>query len=410
MKLLYCHDNVYFHSDFGAVYSQGQFPHSYFEPFIEAFGEVTVVGRGVPLNKNYDLKKLNVSSGPSVDFQLMPNINSLSGLLVNRAKVNAALAKLVGEADAVIIRAVSDLGWIAFQHAKAMNKPVAMEMAACAWDSTWNHGSRYGKIYAPIRYVRDRAITRHADFALYVSQNFLQGRYTSHGHTAVASNVRIPMPDAATLEKRLAKISGTGPEDMTVIGLIGTLGHKLKGIHTALHALQRVEQRNPGRFIFKILGPGNPEKYRMMARKLGLEHIVFFDGVIQSGTEVLKWLENIDIYIQPSYQEGVPRATIEAMSMGCPVIGSTAGGIPELLPPDWLHKPGDYHTLDTLLEKMIASKELQKESAVRNFEKAKFYTSERLMPVRREFWKSFADHARARQNKPTEAAKLSHAV
>jgi glycosyltransferase involved in cell wall biosynthesis len=410
MKLLYCHDNVYFYTDLGEVYSQGQFPYSYFEPFIQAFSNVTVVGRGVPQNKNYDTKKLNLSSGPDVDFELMPNINSIRGLLTNHKAVDAAMARMVRECDAVIIRAVSDLGWVAYKHARALGKPVAMEMSACAWDSTWNHGNPFGKIYAPIRYLRDKIITRHADYVLYVSQNFLQSRYVTHGHTAVASNVRLPEPDPQTLEKRLEKIATADPDAMQVIGLIGSLGNKLKGIPIALEALQKIEKKNPGRFIFKILGPGNPQKYSDLARRLGIGHLVMFEGVMQSGPNVLKWLEDIDIYIQPSFQEGVPRATIEAMSMGCPAIGSTAGGIPELLSPDCLHKPGDVGRLAALLEKMLSSKDFRTQEAIRNFEKSKFYTAARLMPVRYEFWRSFANFAAARQSEPEEIPQLKHAI
>lgn len=410
MKILYCHDNVYLHSEFGDVYSQGQFPYAYFTPFIEAFGEITVVGRGKPLDKNYDLRKLNVSSGPDVDFALLPNINSLTGLYKNLRAVNGRMKQLVAEADGVIIRAVSDLGWLAFRHALAMRKPVAMEMAACAWDSTWNHGNPYGKLYAPVRYLRDKTIARHADCVLYVSQNFLQSRYPARGVTACASNVRIDQPNPLALTQRLEKIEAYGADDILSIGLIGTLGHKLKGIHTALEALRNVQRREPNRFIFKILGPGNPERYRAMAEALGLQHCVFFDGVIQSGAEVLSWLKEIDIYLQPSFQEGVPRATIEAMSVGCPAIGSTAGGIPELLPPEWLHTPGDAAMLESLIERMLGNKALRQEAAIRNFERAKFYTAEHLAPIRRKFWKDFADFILSRQSLAHDIPPLKHAV
>lgn len=405
MNLLYCHDNTYFHSEMGEVYSAGQFPYEYFKPFIDIFGSLTVVGRGQPLDRNRDIQKLNVSMGPSIDFELMPNINSPAGLLKHGARVDAKLKKLVAEADAVIIRAVSDLGWMAYRHAHAMGKPIAMEMAACAWDSTWNHGSFFGKPYAPVRYFRDKIITANASHVIYVSRDFLQRRYKTNGHTAIASNVRINDPDPAVLEKRLARIAQRKEDDLTVIGIVGTLGHRLKGIHTALHALQQADKMKPGRFIFRILGPGNPAKYRDLAIKLGLGNRVFFDGVIQSGFKVLEWLDDVDLYIQPSFQEGVPRATIEAMSRGCPVIGSTAGGIPELLPPEWLHRPGDDERLGALIDKMLEDPALQAQAALRNFETSKGYAASVLMPVRRAFWEDFSASAQS-----AAALKTSMAV
>ncbi|MBX2833485.1 MAG: glycosyltransferase family 4 protein [Micavibrio sp.] len=275
-----------------------------------------------------------------------------------------------------------------------MNKPIAMEMAACAWDSTWNHGELKGYLYAPIRFLRDKIITANVDYVIYVSQNFLQNRYPTNAVTTIASNVRLSRPDDLVLESRLQKIESKDlDEDILTIGLIGPLGHKIKGIHIALQALSHIEKDKPGKFIFKVLGPGNPENYRIMASELGIEHCVIFEGIIRSGDGVLKWLDDIDIYIQPSFQEGVPRATIEAMSRGCPCLGSMAGGIPELLDNKRLHKPGDIKTLKTHLEKMLTSKENQLEAAKYNFKKVSRYYSDELTPIREKFWGEFKDFA-----------------
>lgn len=408
MNLLYCHDNVYFHSETGEVYSQGQFPSSYFQVFLEHFDNLTVLGRGVPLNRNLDISKLNLSSDNHIEFELMPNINSIKGLASNYFKVNKEVERLVENADAVVIRAVSDLGWLTYKHAKRLGKPIAMEMAACAWDSTWNHGSLQGRLYAPVRYIRDKIITQNSDFVIYVSQSFLQARYPTNGHTAVASNVRIDKPPSEILDKRIAKINQQDQDTILTIGLIGTLSHKLKGVQTALEALKGIESKTPGRFIFKVLGPGKADQYRKIANDLGIGHCVFFEGVIRSGDAVLNWLDNVDIYIQPSYQEGVPRATIEAMSRGCTCAGSTAGGIPELLPPEWLHKPGDTEKLQDILSELIDNKSARLKAAELNFEKASFYTSDKLRPIRSNFWKEFKSFTQNRINKNPIPAPSTH--
>ena len=130
-----------------------------------------------------------------------------------------------------------------------------------------------------------------------------------------------------------------------VIGLIGNLNNKLKGVGDALTALSRIEGQSKKKIELRILGPGKPDKFRALEQNLGINSRVSYDGLLKTGNKVLNWLDEIDIYIQPSYQEGVPRATIEAMSRANPVIGSTAGGIPELLPEKRLHKPGEVNQL-----------------------------------------------------------------
>ena len=52
---------------------------------------------------------------------------------------------------------------------------------------------------------------------------------------------------------------------------------------------------------------------------------------IKVGDEFGHTNDNIDVFIMPSLQEGLPRSMVEAMSRGCNVIGSRVGGIPELL-------------------------------------------------------------------------------
>ena len=391
MRILYCHDNIYQQCQDGTIYSPGQFPYSYWQPFLKSFEHLVITGRGAEVNT--DRNKLNISGGPNVSFTLFPNINSPKGRIRHIRSVDRRLKKIVAEADGVIIRAVSDIGWLAYKHAKKMNKPIAMEMAACAWDSTWNHGNKLGKIYAFIRQRRDRIIAENSDYVMYVSQNFLQERYPTNGQVECASNVRVDAIDEDAIERRLEAIRKKEDEKNLpcVIGLIGNLDNRIKGVEDTIRALARVQEEKPGCFIFRHLGPGNSEPYKELVKSLGLEEIIHFDGMIQSGPEVLNWLHGIDLYLQPSYQEGVPRATIEAMSMGCPVIASTAGGIPELLNEKWLIKPGDYHRLAELIIEMLDSPTSQMEAARENYVTSLDYTNDVLVPRRQAFWDSFAE-------------------
>ncbi|MGH6915440.1 MAG: glycosyltransferase, partial [Geminicoccales bacterium] len=50
-------------------------------------------------------------------------------------------------------------------------------------------------------------------------------------------------------------------------------------------------------------------------------------------------LDAADLLVIPSWSEGLPRAAIEAMARGLPVIGSAVPGLRELLPDDLLFDP-----------------------------------------------------------------------
>jgi glycosyltransferase involved in cell wall biosynthesis len=120
--------------------------------------------------------------------------------------------------------------------------------------------------------------------------------------------------------------------------------------------------------------------------------------MMQSGQAVLDWLDGIDLYLQPSYQEGVPRATIEAMSRGCPIIASKAGGIPELIEQQWLINPGDIDNLANLMIQMLDNPKARINAILKNYEKSKEYSHEFLNSRRFTFWSAFKDFITNSQN------------
>jgi len=57
------------------------------------------------------------------------------------------------------------------------------------------------------------------------------------------------------------------------------------------------------------------------------------DRLILAGrqTNIKSWLSLFDLYVQPSRLEADPLAVKEAMAMARPVVGTSTGGMPELL-------------------------------------------------------------------------------
>ncbi len=53
-------------------------------------------------------------------------------------------------------------------------------------------------------------------------------------------------------------------------------------------------------------------------------------------TDIPRYLSNADIFIMPSYREGMPRALMEAMAMGLPCIATDAGGTKDIVGPKQL--------------------------------------------------------------------------
>ncbi|KRF21591.1 glycosyltransferase family 4 protein [Paenibacillus sp. Soil787] len=389
MKVLWAHDHTFYFNDSGKFFSSGKLPYAVWERYLSVFDQITVASRAKKISSGTEIANKSLSSGKNVDFIVLPSLSNPVNKLTKKGYIERILTESIRQSDAVIARLPSEIGSEAIAIAKKLGKPFAVEMVACAWDALWNYGNAQGKAYALFATMKTKSQVKDAPFAIYVTKQFLQNRYpNSKGYTEGCSDVEIPETCVSVLNQRMDKIE-SDTDNPIVLGLIGNLNGKVKGIATVLEALAKIQSKLPP-FQFRILGGGEIGPWKVLAAKYGLQDRVFFDGVRESGDAVFEWLDRVDVYLQPSFQEGLPRATVEAMSRGCPVIGSTAGGIPELIDKSCLHKPGSDKQLARLIEENITNKTWLAEQARTNFVKAGSYTKVQLDQNRQEFWEKFS--------------------
>ena len=101
-------------------------------------------------------------------------------------------------------------------------------------------------------------------------------------------------------------------------------------MYELLHGLVTLRARGT-RAILLLAGSGPEEsRLRRLAAELGLEKAVAFLGPI-FGAEKARLLAAADIFVLPSYSEGLPFALLEAMAMGVPVVASDVGAIRDVV-------------------------------------------------------------------------------
>jgi len=386
MKVLFAHDNKFCRGEDGLYYSDGQFPYRLWQRYLDIFDEIVVAGRVRPLRAGERLEALDLSSGPGVSFVEIPSISGPLAKLTNSREAAKRIAAALQNCDALVVRVVSEISRLAYQVAIEMNKPLAVEVNGCAFDSLWNFGNWQGKVYAHYAAYMTKKMIRKAPFALYVTKEFLQKRYPCQGIAVGCSDVQLVKSDRRILAQRLDNIERA--RNPVRIGLIGSLAHDQKGLSSALEALGLIKDKLPP-FQFRVLGGGDYRRWQVVAAEQGVANLTDFCGILPSGSAVSEWLDSIDLYIQPSLIEGLPRALIEAMSRGCPGLGSSAGGIPELLDAECIHRPGDSRALASMLAQAVGNKGWQARQAERNFCKAAQYDQEILDPIRQRFWCDF---------------------
>ncbi len=100
------------------------------------------------------------------------------------------------------------------------------------------------------------------------------------------------------------------------------------GLDDLLDAMALLER---GRYQLEIVGSGPHEAaLRERARRLGLETSVRFTGWLEQ-REVARRCREADVFTLAPWVESFGNAFVEALASGLPIVGSTAGGIPELV-------------------------------------------------------------------------------
>ena len=103
---------------------------------------------------------------------------------------------------------------------------------------------------------------------------------------------------------------------------------------------------------------------------------MFYLGAIRGKDKIAEMYQSADVYVMPSYREGLPLTLFEAMASSLPIVASPVNGIPyEMKEPEngFFVNYGDIEEMETKIIKLIDDKKLAKKIAQNNFKKAKQY-------------------------------------
>lgn len=323
------------------------------------------------------------TNGRGVEVIPIRTYNNVLDALKNKRKIKKEISEVLDKCDVAIIRLPSAIGNIACKLCRKKNIKYKIEMVACAWDGYINHHNSFGKIIAPIMYFVTRHNVKKSEEVLYVTSKFLQRRYPTLGNEVACSDVVLSKYKDEVLNNRIKKIDSM---NMSKIKLctVANVGLKYKGQEFVIKALYNLKSKGSNNFIYYLIGNGDKTYLKKIISKYNLEKEVVFLGSLNHN-QVFEKLDEIDIYIQPSLQEGLPRALLEAMSRACPSIGSNAGGIEELLNKKYIFNKRDVKKIENILFNLDKNNLI--EMAKFSIKKAKEFDLEKLNNLRNKFYK-----------------------
>ena len=181
----------------------------------------------------------------------------------------------------------------------------------------------------------------------------------------------VPLPGQISKEKNTDKI---------IFLLLGRI-EKRKGMFDLLTMIHNHIDYFRNKVIVYIGGDGETEKLQKEIKEYKLDSLVEFVGWV-SGDKKEKLLSESDVYVLPSYNEGLPISILEAMSYRKPIISTNVGGIPTIVKNDVngkLIEPGDEQALFESLEFFIEHRELIPTYGDKSFEMVQDFLPESVI-------------------------------
>lgn len=201
------------------------------------------------------------------------------------------------------------------------------------------HGFHFFKGAAPVNwlcyYPMERFLSRFTDQQICINQEDFacaskqfHARYTDYIPGAGFDFNRLP--HMSTEDIQLKKQSLGLPLNRRILLSSGEF-IKRKNHETALRAIAKLIREFPD-IHYVICGHGQLHDYLLqLVKDLGLEDHVSFPGYRQ---DILEIYPCADIFVFPSFQEGLPMALLEAMANGLPVVCSNIRGSRDLMEPE----------------------------------------------------------------------------
>jgi glycosyltransferase involved in cell wall biosynthesis len=134
-----------------------------------------------------------------------------------------------------------------------------------------------------------------------------------------------------------------------------------KGIYDLIRAIAKIQPELRQNLKLMIAGSGEIEETEALAEQLGIRAQIDFYGWIDR-KQRNELLAQTDLFLLPSYNEGLPMALLEAMSWAVPAITTPVGGIGEVVvhsETGWLVEPGNTEQIKTAIESLLENRELR---------------------------------------------------
>lgn len=366
--LMSCDDYVYCFK--GKFYARNQDKYDFYQRYLRIFDELRLTTRCVyedTLGKSRVLL-----DDPRIEYVPLPFFSGPMQYAKVYFKIGKALAHITDDCDAAILRLPSTVAQRVADKVIKAGIPYGTELVFDAKDALESATNSIERILWHRIHKQMVNTCNKANGVACVTAHYLQTHYTSKQPDAFFANY-----SSLALPKSFYSSERKHPE-----GKVFVISHVCtqvqyngrKGYNEIIEAMKLLKERNVNVRV-EFAGPDYHNGIKQLtdlSKRLGVEDRVKFIGGVNR-QQLSDYLEKSDLYVMPTWAEGLPRVIIEAMAKGLPCITTPVSGNPELVSKHFLVEYSDIKALADRIEELVKNKRLYETASKENFERSLNY-------------------------------------
>ena len=365
----------------GQYYSTALYDNDFFTRYLKVFDTVRFIAKTKYVEK-IDSNKYFPLTVSNLQIHELPWTQGLTGLI---KKLPLAITRYITAhrgANCAVYRVSQLESYLAylFRDKKA---PFFLEVV--------NDPETFIHLRPALRYVNQRMLRlmlSRASGASFVTKRILQEKYIPDRQHSVQD---FATSHYSSIELREEWISTPREfkdqmDKVRLVHISNSIDNDIKGHESAIRIVAKLKESGVDASI-SFIGDGTYiEHLKQMVFRLGVTDRVRFIGRISGRHRLLVFLSKFDLFLYPTRLEGLPRAVIEAMAVGLPVLSTPIAGIPELLAPEYMFDPDDIDGFSCAVARLSKRPEELTLMSKGNITKAREYSTVILSARRTDFY------------------------
>ncbi|WP_157314424.1 glycosyltransferase [Chitinibacter sp. GC72] len=323
--------------------------------------------------------------GENVSFKRLASYKGFKQFLANLFHLLGEIKNIAASNDTVILYTPGTLPFICGLLRRLLRKPYGIIVVADPQDQLSKNALKHPlqPIVQPAFVAIQKYLTKYSCASLYVTKKFLQDKYPNLNKASEFGASDVYIPESTFLAEAYPP-SKYEKKSLSLV-YVAMLAQEYKGHDILLKALAECKEMGVD-LSLNLVGEGRLKKQlEILVEQLGLEENVNFLGLVEHGASMCSVLDSADIFVMPSRAEGMPRAVIEAMARGLPVISTSVGGIPEIVDSQFLVSPEDSTLLAEKIAELVMRPDILASASFNNLVTARGFTIERNVEVKHAF-------------------------